>query len=379
MIFRKERGNALPANNQNDLFDNYVVLDTETTGLDDDAEIIEIAIIDIDDNVLLNTLIRPSKPMPDWCEAVRIHGITNEMLDGAPTWKEMYPRIVEILSGKQVVIYNADFDLRLIRQTCDKYDLQAPIDTAFCAMNHYSEWYGEKSYTFPGRYHKQSLYKAVRFTGNKFSGENHRALTDCKATLSVLKSINGVNSPELMREEVINEFKRKTSLLFDDAVVVGFNVSGNIKSQNILEIGIIDTQGNILLDTFVCPKRKISDNTKYLKFIGKSAAEFSNFPKWDELYELVFSLLDSKKVFCINNNTIKNINLENKKYGLPEIDFIELSVNEVFYNLNSLGVENGLYNLSCTADKLNMKIDKLRSVSSCLVFCEMMKHLDIEK
>lgn len=43
---------------------NCLILDTETTGLGDDAEIVEIAIIDQDKNVLLNSLVKPSKPIP---------------------------------------------------------------------------------------------------------------------------------------------------------------------------------------------------------------------------------------------------------------------------------------------------------------------------
>jgi DNA polymerase-3 subunit epsilon len=37
-----------------------VVLDTETTGLGVDAEIVEIAIVAIDGRTLLNTLVRPT-------------------------------------------------------------------------------------------------------------------------------------------------------------------------------------------------------------------------------------------------------------------------------------------------------------------------------
>lgn len=41
-----------------------VFLDTETTGLDGNAEIIDIALVDRDGAVLLDTLIRPTRPIP---------------------------------------------------------------------------------------------------------------------------------------------------------------------------------------------------------------------------------------------------------------------------------------------------------------------------
>jgi hypothetical protein len=50
-----------------------VGLGTETTGIDGDAEVIEIAIIDIRGYVLLDTLIRPQGDIP--AEATAIHGI----------------------------------------------------------------------------------------------------------------------------------------------------------------------------------------------------------------------------------------------------------------------------------------------------------------
>ncbi|MCW3664158.1 3'-5' exonuclease, partial [Burkholderia cenocepacia] len=57
---------------------NFILLDTETTGLDESAEIVEIAVIDDAGNVLLNTLVKPKHPIPN--SATAIHGITNAMV-----------------------------------------------------------------------------------------------------------------------------------------------------------------------------------------------------------------------------------------------------------------------------------------------------------
>ena len=66
------------------LRDNCLILDAETTGLGEDAEIVEITIIDTTGKPLINTLVKPSTPIP--AEATAIHGITNEMVRHAPTW-----------------------------------------------------------------------------------------------------------------------------------------------------------------------------------------------------------------------------------------------------------------------------------------------------
>lgn len=62
----------------------WVILDTETTGLDTMAEIVEISIIASDGHVLLDTLIRPSNPIPP--AATAIHHISDLMVVAAPTF-----------------------------------------------------------------------------------------------------------------------------------------------------------------------------------------------------------------------------------------------------------------------------------------------------
>ncbi|EJO6804392.1 3'-5' exonuclease, partial [Salmonella enterica] len=92
------------------LDDNRLFIDTETTGLGDDAEIVEICIIDSHGFILLNTLVKPTKPIPD--EAIAIHGITNEMVAYAPAWTDICGAVEELIRRFGFVIYNADYDLR---------------------------------------------------------------------------------------------------------------------------------------------------------------------------------------------------------------------------------------------------------------------------
>jgi len=68
-----------------------IYIDTETTGLGKDAEIIELAVVDDDGQVLLNQLFRPQLPIPP--EATRLHKITNEMVAGKPLWGIYWPTI----------------------------------------------------------------------------------------------------------------------------------------------------------------------------------------------------------------------------------------------------------------------------------------------
>ena len=119
-----------------------VYVDTETTGLDRNDEVVEISIIDHDGSVLLETLIKPSRPIP--ATATRIHGITDEEVKNARTWPIVWPTIRSFLFGRLVVFYNADFDLRMMQQSHACYNLPWKEKlNAFDLLKLYAEYRGE--------------------------------------------------------------------------------------------------------------------------------------------------------------------------------------------------------------------------------------------
>ncbi len=123
---------------------NMLILDTETTGLDSQAEIIEIAIINESGSVEFETLVKPITPIP--ADAIAIHGITNEQVQTAPSWMEIAATVHTILAGKDVAIYNAAYDVRLIKQTCALYHISPPSYSAHCIMLSYAAFWGEISH-----------------------------------------------------------------------------------------------------------------------------------------------------------------------------------------------------------------------------------------
>ena len=156
-----------------------VILDTETTGLDEMAEIVEIAIINVAGETLLDALVYPVRPIPPHVEA--IHGISNEAVSQAQTWPVVGLVAQLILNtAPRVAIYNAVYDLRLIGQSSRSHGLDpepwlsALVRKTDCAMEQYAEYAGEWS----------DYYKSYRWQA--LDG-GHRALGDCRATLAVLK------------------------------------------------------------------------------------------------------------------------------------------------------------------------------------------------
>ena len=165
---------------------NCHILDTETTGLDGQAEIVEVSIIDQDGSVIFDSLVKPLKPIP--AEATAIHGITNDMVATAPSWAAIHDRVAEIIASKPLVIYNADYDLRLMAQTAELYGLNAIEAEAGCAMLTYSEYYGEWNES-KGTYRWQKLTNAAAQQGVVIDGKAHRSLADVKTTLGVIKAM----------------------------------------------------------------------------------------------------------------------------------------------------------------------------------------------
>jgi DNA polymerase-3 subunit epsilon len=157
--------------------DRYVILDTETTGLNKNDVLIQIAIIDLDGNELLNSLVKPTKRKRMSAESTAIHGLTMRDLANAPTFEVLRPEIDRIVAGRIVLIYNAEFDARLIRQTTMQDECSLPRLRATCVMQHYSWFVQEWS-----DYHNDWKYQ-------KLPSAEHSAVGDCRATLKVLQQM----------------------------------------------------------------------------------------------------------------------------------------------------------------------------------------------
>jgi DNA polymerase-3 subunit epsilon len=157
--------------------------DTETTGLEANDEVIQVGLIDLDGNVLLNTLVRPTVPVAP--EARSVHGITDQALADAPFFSDLHDTIAELLRNQSVLAYNADFDRRLLEQTCATYEL-APFEVSEwdCVMERYAGFWGECSKA--GHFKPQSLSTACTQQGIDVDG-HHEAVKDCQLTLELLK------------------------------------------------------------------------------------------------------------------------------------------------------------------------------------------------
>ena len=156
--------------------DDWVILDTETTGLGCEAECVQIGIVNPDGSIVLDSLVKPTIVIPD--EVIAIHGISNEMVEDAPAFPEVYHEIVKALQDKKVIIYNADFDIKILKYCCELHSL--PLlnikKRSSCAMTEYSAFCNEWS-NYYDDYISQPL------------NGGHTAISDCLAVLALIKKM----------------------------------------------------------------------------------------------------------------------------------------------------------------------------------------------
>lgn len=166
-------------------------VDTEATGLDDDDQVIEIAILDAGGEVLFESLVQPTVPLKP--AAAAVNGITEDELASAPTWPEIYPVVASLLYGRPVVAHSAEFDRRLLAQTCVAHGLSVLDADWNCTMDLMRFFNGG---------HRISLANSMAIMGvaRPEQGRAHRAVHDaecCRRVLAALASRNClVSQPE---------------------------------------------------------------------------------------------------------------------------------------------------------------------------------------
>jgi DNA polymerase III, epsilon subunit and related 3''-5'' exonucleases len=185
---------------------NPLILDSETTGLDSDSDICEIAILDATGAVVLDTLVRTLNPIPQ--SASEIHGITNEMVQTAPTFYELMPELERILRNREVLVYNAEFDERMLELSARSNRFEFAKDNPawwwsfpdgtlpgsatpryrsywHCVMKLYAKFYGDWN-DYRGNYRWISLARAAGQCGLELPTNVHRAHADAELTRRIV-------------------------------------------------------------------------------------------------------------------------------------------------------------------------------------------------
>jgi DNA polymerase-3 subunit epsilon len=190
------------------------VIDLETTGTNLGTDrIIEIAIVKLlpDGNqVVKRRIINPQMPIPK--SVTELHGITDEMVKDAPTFKQLAHEIKQVLDGCDLAGYNSNrFDIPMLMEEF----LRAEVD--FDMRN-------RKLIDVQKIFHlmeQRTLSAAYKFYCNKIHNGAHSAEADAVATVEILQAQlerypdlgNTVDSVlKVIGEEVIVDLARRFTI-----------------------------------------------------------------------------------------------------------------------------------------------------------------------
>lgn len=180
----------------------YVILDTETTGLNNGMKLdepVSIAVVSPAGETLFNQRIKPSVAIDEGAAAV--HGITAEQLTDAPTFGDIWPELEQVLRGKTLAIYNAPYDVRLLINAAQASGITLPNYTTRCIMREYAAAFGvagktgqPKWWKLAVAYEQQLGYKALPLIQTA-----HDALGDCLMTALIMERLDHATllTPEL--------------------------------------------------------------------------------------------------------------------------------------------------------------------------------------
>lgn len=155
-------------------------LEIESTSFTEKAEIYDICILDSGANVLFQSLVRPSRLYFGYEQKARIDLAE---LEAAPTWAEIYPEVIDLLTGKRVIVYNAEHIKKCLVNSSLKAGFAWPKEMAFeCAMTIYAAYYGKWNGKF-----REYQYQPLPFS-------KHDAIGDA---LAVHRLINHIASTPL--------------------------------------------------------------------------------------------------------------------------------------------------------------------------------------
>ena len=223
-----------------------VIFDLETTGLDIVKDrIIQISYIKVFPDGREergNYLVNPEKPIPD--VVVQLTGISNEDVQGQPTFKEIAQTINKIFADSDIAGYNSNhFDVPLLAEEF----LRANIDFDFSKRNMIDVQ------TIYHKMERRNLAAAYKFYCGRKMEEDftaHRADEDTEATYRVLQGELDMYTAERQEEPeriLQNDMKflAEFSRMNNNVDFAGRIVWGELKDR--AGKNILDKDGNPIM------------------------------------------------------------------------------------------------------------------------------------
>jgi DNA polymerase III epsilon subunit family exonuclease len=156
--------------------DNFISIDFETTGkFVEFDEIIQIGAIKFENGIEVasfNELVQPNRKISQ--AAYNIHGISNKDLENSRSISEVFPEFINFISGGNVVIHNASFELSFIKK-----HLQTPMKIRYFCTRQFAE---RHKYIF-----SKSKLESIADHYGIIAAKYHDALSDARTAALIFE------------------------------------------------------------------------------------------------------------------------------------------------------------------------------------------------
>jgi len=172
----------------------YIVLDTETTGLEvkQGHRVIEIGAVLLNDRKKseehFHSYLNPSRLIDE--EASKVHGITNEDLEDKPSFDEIAEEFINFIEGSTLVIHNAPFDIGFLNNEFQLASTSYPKIEDICEVEDSLTIARDK---FPGQRNSLDAL-ATRYDISGYDRTFHGALLDANILADVYMQLTGGQS-----------------------------------------------------------------------------------------------------------------------------------------------------------------------------------------
>ena len=172
----------------------FIVLDTETTGLEVDQghRVIEIGAVLLEDrkktDQYFHTFLNPQRAIDE--EAQKVHGISIEQLVNEPDFFDIAESFLEFVEGSVLIIHNAPFDLGFLNSELKRASSTFPNLEEICEIEDSLLLARSK---FPGQRNSLDAL-SNRFEISGYDRSFHGALLDAKILADVYIHLTGGQS-----------------------------------------------------------------------------------------------------------------------------------------------------------------------------------------
>lgn len=314
---------------------NYIVIDTETTGLDSDYnELIEIAAVKVSNGVIVDSFSSLIKPTKHYLiDDIRFEtdeflpismttgyyyvdnfissltGITNEMLEDAPELSDVLPKYKEFIGDSVLIGHNVNFDINFL-YTAFQRTLSEPLTNDYSDTRRYSRK------LFP-EYNHHRLKDLSKYCGVEYK-KAHRALEDCMITQQCYdRIITLINDRYTTFDEFQKLFKPKSYQYKPSEVVASttsFDEDHPLFDKTVVFTGKLNIPRQEAMQLVVNVGGKVSNSiTKSTNYLVVGSFDFVKAIKGDKSTKMIKAEKlknEGKDIDIITENTFLEL-LEN--------------------------------------------------------------------